>query len=172
MTTDIPDCALRYRLRGGATGLLPISNETRGLLWRAIYQRDDNGRFAVFDSENRRVAINLDHLVYAQFVFDELLSWPYDREVPEAAFQVFLSISPEPLEFEVDSDSDLLSNEHANDDDVHLQDLLFTLDLAHAEPPLIHFEAVDHEEVILLTADVAMISIPWADLMLTNEADG
>jgi hypothetical protein len=134
MTTDIPDCALRYQLRGGATGLLPISNETRGLLWRAIYQRDDHGRFVVFDSENRRVAINLDHLVYAQFAVDELLSWPETRDPPEAAFQVFLSISPEPLEFDVDPDSDLLTNEHANDDDVQLQDLLFRLDLPHAEP--------------------------------------
>src|SRR5438105_3302545 len=142
MTTDIPDCALRYQLRGGATGLLPISNKTRGLLWRAIYQRDDHGRFAVFDSENRRVAINLDHLVYAQFVVDELLSWPETRELPDAVFQVFLSISPEPLEFEVEPDSDLLTNEHADEDEVQLQDLLFRLDLPHADPPVIHFEAM------------------------------
>ena len=100
-----------------------------------------------------------------------MLVRPETREPPGAVFQVFLSISPEPLEFEVEPDSDLLTNEHANDDDVQLQDLLYRLGLPHADPPVIHFEAIDHEEVLLLTADVAMVSIPWDALMLTTTSD-
>ncbi|SRR5260221_1910721 len=172
MTASILDCALTYRLRGGATGLLPITKEARDFLWRTIPFGDQNGRFVVFDSESRRVAINLDHLIHAQLVIDELLPCPESREPLDAGLQVFLAVSPDPLVFEVDPDTDVLNNYDAEEEDVQLQEFLFRLTLPHLDPRVVHFNVVDEEKVLLLTADVAMVTIPLDALMLTAAHGG
>ena len=167
MITDISDCALKYQLRGGATGSLPISGDGYDRLWRAILLGDQNGRFVVFDSSDQRVALNLDHLIYAQLLLDVDPPRPDPRVAPQILIQVFHADLPTPQLFHASADTDLMFDYDADEENVQLQEFLFRLTLPHINPRIVHFNASDGGKVFLLSADVAMVTIPIDHLMHT-----
>ena len=57
-------------LRNGFVGFHQISTKERKRLWAAVQRVDGFDNFVVYDTSVERVAINLNHLVFAQFLFD------------------------------------------------------------------------------------------------------
>lgn len=161
----MPNFTLKYRLRGGAIGSLPITMAAWELLSHAIPRRNEYGRFVVFDSERLRLAINLDHLIHAQLLDDEDLTVPIAPGIPADVVRVFMSGLREAQSFDVDPDTDLFTNYEANEEDVQLQEFLHWLTLPHVDRRVVHFSASDGSKVFLLSADVAMVTIPIDKLM-------
>ena len=163
----MPNFTLKFRLRGGAIGSLPISMAAWDLLSHAVPRISEYGRFVVFDSGRSRLAINLDHVIHAQLLDDEDRQIPVPRRTPAAAVRVFMAGFREAQSFDVDPDTELFTNYDANEGDVQLQEFLHWLTLPHVDRRVVHFNASDGGKVFLLTADVAMVTIPIDKLMYT-----
>lgn len=163
---------LKYRLRGGATGIVPISGPDRRRLWSLI-QGDENS-FAVFDSEDRRYAINLKHLQYCHFLFE---AFPIQTAEENSlgtedltdSISIILADAAEPLNFSVDPDRLALSDEDAVWEDAQLQDLFFHLEIGAEER--LHFADIDGEVAFFRTEDIALLSVPISHVEPLIETD-
>jgi DNA-binding XRE family transcriptional regulator len=159
-----PSCwSIVYRLRGGAEGVLPISQTEKNRLWNVV-QRTQDKTFVVFESEADVIILNLDHLLFCQFLFD-----PPGRITPEKpaqnAVRVYLTDSKEPATFGIDAD------DPKDEEDLgQFGDLIFMADnYTGDENETFHFTDEDGETVFLRAEDLAMLQIPlWVlepDLM-------
>lgn len=148
----------KLRLRGGAMKALPVSGPEKKRLWSAV--QDATG-FVVFDSSEKRIALNLHHLLFCQFLFDAPFTETVvdEDEDKNCDLEVFLSESEEPLAFSVESDLSSLGAESGGDE-TQLQDLLFMAESSCDENDVLCFTDVDGETAFFRAADVAMISIP------------
>lgn len=78
----------KYRLRGGTTGYIEITTQEKNRLWRFVQRAGSNSTpFAAFYSRGWCVLLNLDHLIFCQFLFDEQRS---DAE-KEGAVEIFFA---------------------------------------------------------------------------------
>ena len=153
---DQTEWTFSYRLRGGATGSLPISGTEKDRLIGAV-ERFEMGSFVVFDSEASTIVLNIDHLVFFQFH-----SNPPRRMHPEPAqintVKVFIADSSEPFLFEVNAD------EHDGGDLEELgqfEELIFTAEHASCEANvMLCFKDIDGEEAFFRASEIAMLHIP------------
>lgn len=154
----------KYRLRGGAEGIWPVSGPERRRLWRAV-QRVDSEQFVVFDSEETKVVLNLNHLTYSHFLFEPsdrgyLQKENKDGEVMrEGAVSVYMADSPEPLYFDVDPD---WPPEDPAEDEGQLRFLVVVADTIMEDDTneVFYFMDGDGETAFFRAWDVAMIEIP------------
>jgi hypothetical protein len=167
--------SLKYRLRGDAEGILPISSREKNRLWGAVQRAEGfSDPFVVFDSEGMRVVLNLNHLTFCQFLFD-----PPNIIIPEKEVDgeegehvtVFMADSDKPLSFEVDADS---WDEDELDDMGQFGHLIFMAEHStYEDQDIFHFTDVDGEEAFFRAKDVAMMQIPlWVvepDLLEAQE---
>lgn len=146
----------KYRLRGGATGFLPISCTEKEHLFSAV-QRYEIGSFVVFDSEGSTIVLNMDHLIFCHFRYDPANRIHPDRKQINVV-KVFLADGSAPFHFEVEAD------EHDEDDPERLgqfEELIFTAEHASAEGSVVFYlKDVDGEEAFFRASDIAMIQIP------------
>ena len=149
-----------YRLRGGASGYLNISKPERNRLFRGIQGDRTSTPYVVFDSEGWRIAINLDHLIFCQFLFDPPsltvdekgeVKPKEEEELYEAEF--YLYDSPEPLSFEVEYDSQ-------EEDEGEFGNIFFTAEMLVDKNELFHFTDANGEVAFISAKDVAMIKVP------------
>jgi hypothetical protein len=146
----------KYRLRGSATGSLPISGTEKDRLFEAV-QRCEIDSFVVFDSEGATIVLNMDHLIFCHFLFDSPLTLHPERELINEV-KVFLGDSSEPLRFEVEADEHVMDNP---DELGQFENLFFTAEHSAGETNVIfHFEDVDGEDAFFRASDTAMIQIP------------
>lgn len=145
-----------YRLRGGATGSLPISGTEKDHLFTAV-QRDEMGSFVVFDSKGSTIVLNMDHLIFCHFHSDPPYRIHPEREQINEV-KVFIVDSGEPFLFEVEAD------EHDEDDPEVLgqfEELIFTAEHSSGEANVVfYFKGVDGEDAFFRASDIAMIQIP------------
>ncbi len=157
----------KYRLRGNTNGILPISSKDKERLWGAV-QRTDSSTFVLFDSEHRRILLNLDHLIFCHFLFDA----PKEDEDEQDELVVFLADGGEELRFEVEPED---APTDASEDMGDLHHMMYMAEnLPERDSYAFHFIDVDGETVFLPSKDVAMIQIPlWAvePELLDNEED-
>ncbi|WP_425088181.1 helix-turn-helix transcriptional regulator [Stappia sp.] len=165
---------LKYRLRGGATGILPISGPDRKRLW-SLVQGDEN-RFAVFDSGDRRQAINLKHLLYCHFLFEAFpVQIAEDDDMGtddlDSSISITFADNSEPLVFPVEPDRLPLSDEAAEWEDVQLQNLFFDLEIGAEER--LRFADLDGEVAFFRTEDIAFLSAPieHVEPLIENDTD-
>jgi len=145
-----------YRLRGGATGSLPISGTEKDRLFGAV-QRFEIDSFVVFDSEGSTIVLNMDHLLFCHFLSD-LPSKVHPERAQIYEVKVLVADSSEPFLFEVKAD------EHDKDDPEELgqfEELIFTAEHVSGEANVvIHFEDVAGQSAFFRASDIAMIQIP------------
>jgi hypothetical protein len=127
----------KFRLRNGFTGQTIVRNEEIDRLWYRVQQPDDFHPVIVFDSDARRMAINVRHLVASQFDLigeDGLVA----KDVDEGEFvEVYFADSKKPLRLDVEEDAVTLdefdeSGIDGDDDLCQLANFLFYLEAAHS----------------------------------------
>jgi DNA-binding XRE family transcriptional regulator len=162
------DVALRriaYRLRGGYEGLFIVSHDEWTRLKSIIsglWTKRDNGDhhgFIILDSQGHRIAINLNHLLYAHFLFDRDDSVMVAEEEDEAgAIRFFLSDGAA-LQFPIEPDE----GEFGDDDkQVQFRLIFATLDGegSSPEPVFLNFVDADGEQASVAAREVSMLSVP------------
>ena len=145
-------------LRGGQEEYLPLNvldkNRLFGALQRTAGRRAE--RFFVFDSGERRVLLNLDHVIFCHILFEPphtvFKDQPEDDGEPGICVHLAMP-DVESLYFDADPDV-------PDDDDVgQLGHIFFMAELADSEDDQIfRFEDADGEHVFLRGDDVAMFS--------------
>lgn len=168
-----------YRLRGGASGKLAIGRRDRDRLWGAVHENSGT-EFVVFDAGPRRIALNMEHLIFCQFLFDppNNASVAEDKADPHRAgysLDVVLNDSAEVHNFRVEPDEvDLNDEEDPDPTSVQLQDVFFYLD--SDVDRRVKFQDMDGETAFFRTSDVAMISVDLEavepKLLASTEVDG
>jgi transcriptional regulator with XRE-family HTH domain len=158
--------SLRYMLRGGAGGLLAISGNGHRSIPYALHPEDSSDRFVIFETHYWRVAINLNHLLFCQLLYDAPASTP-DEEESNDTLEVFLTAGAAPLEFSVDGDREDLDSAPPDSTDplsTQLQGMMSALEyFDEHEGPMVHFVDADGESAFIRVDDLAMIKVPlWA----------
>lgn len=148
-------CTLKYRLRGGAEGLLPISSPDCARLLRHMQGEDSNG-FVVFDAGGRRYAVNSKHLTFCQFRFEPAAGLEAE-EITESDVQFYLSNMAEPLRFEVGA-----LKEDGSWTVVQLQHLFDDAETGSRER--FGFKDIDGVVTFFRPDDVAMFSVTLRDV--------
>ncbi|WP_210250687.1 helix-turn-helix transcriptional regulator [Mesorhizobium sp. SARCC-RB16n] len=152
----------RYRLRGGADGDLPISGTDYDRLWHLV-QASDDGAFLVFDSGNRRYAINPKHLIFCQFLFDGPGRQPQDDEADEGEARFYLAEAAEPLTFSVEPDLTPFGDD-TDWEGGELQGLFLSAETGLTADEWLTFEDGDGERVFIRAGEVTMFSISLPDV--------
>lgn len=159
----------KYRLRGGAEGVRPVSSNEKQRLWHAV-QGSGSEPFVVFDSEKTRIILNLNHLIFCQFLFESwvrIASRIPDAEVTKedddmgwGPVSVYLADSPEPLNFDVDPDGPIPTD--LAEDEGQFRSLVFAADSLSEDDSdeVLYFTDGDGETAFFRAWDVAMIEIP------------
>jgi hypothetical protein len=153
---------LKYHLRNGLMGFHSISGPEKERLWRAIQGNDENTPFVIFDTGAYRVALNRNHLIFSQFLFDP----PIIKKLPKRERDKLLIYTcnlASPFTFDVDPDGARLDQENKSDGDAQLQEFLFSLETVCEPGEVVNFTDEDGETVFFRAADIAMLSLPvWA----------
>ena len=161
---------LKFRLRGSDTRMLSISGPEKMRLLSALDPVDPSRRFLIFDSDDRRIAVNREHLLFCQFLFESgsadmvELDRAEKAEEPEADdLQIQFVDRTEPQCFGVHADEAELSDDDVPERSQELQHMLFMMETPSESHDVFHFDDVDGETVFFRGADVAMLSLPlWA----------
>jgi DNA-binding XRE family transcriptional regulator len=153
---------LKYRMRGGAKGALPISGPDKHRLDR-MFQSKDPDHFLIFDSSARRYAMNPRHLMFCHLIFEsESTADPVDGS---ETLEFYLIDQAEPFRFAVEPDAKPIEDERVGGGDAQLQDLFFYAD-SGTDQRLV-FVDVNGERASFRPDDVSMFS---ALLSLVNPA--
>ena len=92
-----------YNLRGGASGVLEITTQEKGRMLGNVLYRDSSTPFVAFHSGAWCILLNLDHLVFGQFLFE----WgsPAESHAEDAyGVEIFFADNADPKVLEVDED--------------------------------------------------------------------
>lgn len=169
---DPYDWSITVRMRGGARATYSISSAERLRLRRNLESVDDDHPFFVFASGNREVMLNLTHLVYLHETFEAGNTTRLEdgrNDDKASAVRVFLSISDEPLDFDVEADG----TDPDDSDDIGPFRFIIGMAQTLVEPhDFFHFEDVDGESVFLRAREVALMEIPaWVldDRLMSDE---
>ena len=164
--TGPPACSLAYWLRGGASGVFPISGAAYRELPDELYRSDDTDPCVVFDTERMHVVIRLDHLLASHLLFDALGHEPKQDEEDLGNVVVHLTSAPDPLFFEVEGDRALTygpSAKKAEPMDVQMQNLVTNILFTDDPASVLTFVDANGERVFIRLGDLAMIQVPlWA----------
>lgn len=166
----------KYRIRGGAEGILSVTGPENERLWSAIQETDPLG-FIIFDAEDRRFALNPKHLIFCQFLFEAPSQTPEiaDDDEEDWEIEVHLADGSKPMKFSVWPDSRRSIGEDEDDDgrSTQLQDMFMFAE----EWPERRLKLTDEdgETAWFLADDVAMFSAPLTavepDLLQSDEDD-
>ncbi len=159
---------IMYHLKGGVKGSLSISGPDKQRLQNIITTTDcGSGKphFFVFDSENRRYAMNLDHLIVCRFTYempDAQIIEPKEKDKFEVVFN--LINAKDPLKVSVIPDEESLDRHPEYDGEAQLQDVF---DMVQPYPDTyISFFDEDNEEIFIKSSEISMFSASL--LMLGN----
>ena len=119
----IDSSVFKFRLRNGFTGQTFLRNEEADRLWSAVQAPDDFHYFIVFDGDDRRMALNLRHLVASQF--DLIAEHGLDAKDVDGGdlMEVYFADSKKPLRLDIEEDAVTIeefdeSELKGNDDDL------------------------------------------------------
>jgi hypothetical protein len=114
-------------------------------------------QFVVFDSGNRRIAINLDHLIVCRFVFEmPNAEIPEPKDLNKLDIVFHLISETKPLRVSITPDHESLDRNPDYDGEAPLQDLFDSIQKLPSQ--YVSFYDEDDEEVFIKSADISMIS--------------
>lgn len=154
---------MKFMLRNGFMGSHEVSSKERKRLWAAVQRADGFDNFVIYDTPHERVAINLKHLVFAQFLFDSALMRSKARESSTEGLRVYTTAHREPLEFGVEPDTAAIADadeESDSEDAAQLQSLMFFVETSGEDNDVFTFVDEDSERAFFRAGDVSMITVP------------
>lgn len=161
----------RYRLRGGAEGILPLAGSDKDYLWHQLHRTDSENYFVVFDSGETRVLVNLNHLIYGHIVWEVpriALDDQHDGEWDALGFglqghtlSVYLVDSSSALYFTVEPDEPLEGDLMEDEGQFRLLVSLVKFALQEDTDEVFSFDGDEEDTIFLRASDIAMIKIPW-----------
>lgn len=165
LESDLAVWTLRVLLSGHEEHLLfRISSVDKDRLFSAVQgerSSDDLAQFIVFDTDERRVALNLEEICFCQFLFDSprdvVNEQAGDKSESDGMVHVRFSGHPRIFEFAVEMDE---GEPYTEDDEGQCRHIFYMLD---ADVPLSyrhHLEDEDGESVFFRTGALAMFSVP------------
>ena len=134
---------------------------------------DGSMSFALFETEDECVAVNLRELTYCHFLFDGPLAGlakqePQD-EIDEKPVVAYISGNHHGLEFGVDAD---LGSPEDEDDEGQFRSILFYMETHVEEHDRFYFKDEDGEDVFLRAGDLALLRVPlWVIAPEPEEED-
>jgi transcriptional regulator with XRE-family HTH domain len=170
--------AIKFLLRSGFMGINEISGQERKRLWTVVQDGDDLHNFVIFDTHSERVALNLKHLVFSQFLFDPISTKDDDTESTAQKLMVYTSVQRAPLEFGVDPDTEDLNdvdNGLAEDENAQLQSFIDSISMSTDENNVFSFMDEDGERAFFRAADVSMVTVPLSYIepkLFESEVEG
>ena len=159
---DTSEHCLKVSLRGhGEAIYFPLSPEDKRRLFQAVQGEMADSEltsFVVFESWDKRIAINLAELDACQFLFEPMIGLhePDSSAVSEPLDKDHVFVFPKgasaPIKFKLE----------ANDEDAigDFGNLFFQLEMNPAPSERLHFQDIDGESVFLRVGNVALLSVP------------
>ncbi len=123
---------------------------------------EDCNRFMVFESEAKTVAINLNHVVFWQNLFDPAgsMSTPDEQDSDEGCMVTFyMANQKEPLEFSVEPDEPEPTNLEEELDEGVFRSLLTDCDMGIDQNAFVTFMDEDGEYAFLKASDIAILEV-------------
>ena len=162
--------SFRYRLRGGAEGVFPVSGSESNQLWHALHRNDPDSYFVVFESEETQVVLNLNHLIYGHIVWEVPGLVPNEEDnggwdalgmgLEDDPLSVYLADSPKPFYFAVEPDGPLEGDPMEDEGQFRQLVRLAEAALPEETDEVISFGDDEGDTAFLRASDVAMIKIP------------
>jgi transcriptional regulator with XRE-family HTH domain len=120
---------------------------------------EDTTRFFVFSSDDREVAINLDHLIFWHNCFDSpRIDTQTDRDEFHHVNVYFAGIQ-KPFLFDVDPDETFFANPKDKDEEGQFRGILFGLELGMGKGEFIGFEDADAEVAHIKVDEIAILEV-------------
>lgn len=164
---DSAEHCLKVWLQGHTEAIyFPISPQEKRRLFKVIQNEmgdRDLASFVVFDSWDKRIAINLAQLTACQFLFEPTVgvhepdSSAVSKPLNKEHVFVFPKGAAEPMKFEPEADLAVDDDEDAMGD---FGNIFFRLELNPASSDRLHFQDVDGESVFLRVGNLALLSVP------------
>lgn len=164
---DGAEHCLKIWMRGHAEPIFfPLLAGEKRRVFRVLQDEStdaDTASFMVFDSADKRIAINLAELFACQFLFETLLTVD-DRDSskvsePLNGEQVFIyqAGSDSPITFTPESD---MGNPDDECDEGYFGNIFWMLEMSPAKTERVHFEDQDGESVFIRLGSLALLSVP------------
>ncbi len=162
--TDPLQYFIKYRIRGGVTNILALTGPVYKNLYVQLQNRPDETSFVTFNSGSSVFLLNLNHLQYCHFLWEAPRI--YDRKYDEkdaCSLNIFLAGDTEPLKFDIEPDTEIMSADCDDEKSTQLQRIIF--DAEYHIPQVddsrfIIFDDIDGETVFIKWDDIAMLSFP------------
>lgn len=137
----------------------PISAAAHSYLYSAIQREggdDGSMSFVVFDTEDRRIALNLSQLAFCQFLF-EYGETEEEVEKESCNVEIFFNGIEASLSVEVDVDDGDPDDE---DDEGQCRYMLYMLETFTAPSDRYRLRDVDGEDAFVRAGDIALLAVP------------
>lgn len=164
---DSAEHCLKVWMRGHVEPIFfPLLAHEKRRVFRAVQDESTDSEsisFVVFDSADKRVAINLAELFACQFLFEPLVTLddPDSSKVSEplngSEVFVYQSRQQEPIRFVPESD---LGDPDDEGDEGYFGNIFQMLETNPAHFERVHFEDEDGESVFLRVGNLALLSVP------------
>jgi transcriptional regulator with XRE-family HTH domain len=166
---DPREWRVKVRFTNGVEHVFEVTASEQRRMRDAMFE---SPQFMVFDSEDARVAVNLDHVEYAHWLFDKpgavLLSpnsdagTATDEEEPDPANDVIVLMASTRIPLVFDVDEDVPEDPEEDGGTGQMGHLLYMAEIGieRGDGYRFHFEDVDGEEVFLLPGAVSLLSVP------------
>jgi len=164
---DLSTHFIELNLKCGNSVRISLPKEAKGILWQAIQEEVTGTKFCIFNSAYSRVALNLDHVVTAHFLF-EAFDTPADQAFDGLSSEdddELRMISPSLrntfcLEIEADTE-DLSVEDDPDRQSVQLQDLFhYTSNAEFVPGSKVLITNRDGEPVWIRLDEASVISVP------------
>jgi putative transcriptional regulator len=164
---------LKVRLLSGVEQVFPISSMDRDTLRGYLTMGDHgephpSGRFFCFNSQQCAVAINIESVAYAHFLFEPAIMVapepPVSAKDVSFDIQVYLNRCPEPIKITVNPDradqNEVMEGEAEgfSCEDCQVQRFLEYLDAGYT--PFVDIEDSDGEEVVFQVKHIDLVMVP------------
>jgi hypothetical protein len=164
----------KFRLRNGYVGAVVVPEEELDRLWYGVQEPDNFHQFIVFDSNDRRMALNLQHVVASQFYSLGEGGLQGTSTAGGDAVEIIFADSPKPLMLEVEADEmTILEVDEGGVDDndaCQLANLFFYFDSSHNGSDYAErLRDADGSVIWLRLNDIAFASAPLALIPTDSE---
>lgn len=161
LDVDVRYWTVHFYARGGKSLSFPINSAYYRRLFGVVQRTEGvQEKYVIFDSEERRIAVNLDHVLVCHFTFEGYADRVEIDDGGEYVAKLQLADGSEELTFHVEGD-----DIPADEDDVQdLENVFYNIDTwadSGAEEPLVcRFDEGGGEDVFFRMDDTGVFSVP------------
>lgn len=148
-------------LRGGHLHTHRVCSHNKTRLLEKVQTDTHSCKYVVYDTKTHRVALNLNHLIYAHFKFEPAYDLKVDEELDVESSQVFFTDPSHILELDVEPDAEWDDDEPPEWPDSQLGDLFYYAEMSVGEiDSVVMIKDIDGETAFLPLKEIAMVTVP------------